>query len=100
MSGGLYQIVDAINAIGAASLTADELVKKLLADATAAKSATAGITGGAGGSGGAGAMPGGAGGPNATGGYTHGAGVKTTVRAAGQGLPADVIAFLKSFGGR
>jgi hypothetical protein len=83
MSSGLLRIVDAINAIGAASLTADELLKKLLADATAA---TAGITA--------------VNTANSTGGTTHGPGVKATVHAVGPGLPADVIAALKSFGGR
>jgi hypothetical protein len=83
MSGGLLKIVDAINAIGAASLTADELLKKLLADATAAAAGIKAVDA-----------------ASSTGGMTHGSGVKTTVRAVGAGLPADVIGALRSLSGR
>lgn len=83
MSEGIYKVVDAIDAIGAASLTSAQLLKQLLADATAAAAGIKAVDE-----------------ANSTGGTTGRSGVKTTVHALGPGLPADVIGALRSLGGR
>ena len=98
MSAGLYLVVDAISAIGAAAVASDKQVSQLLADATAASSAMAGMTGGSGGSG-MGSTAGADQGPNVTGGRGGGS-LKfgtTTVTPLG---PGALIADLKSLGGR
>jgi|ERR1017187_47398 hypothetical protein len=93
MSAGLYLVVDAINAIGAAAVVADGAVQKAAADATAATSALTGAAAATG------SQMGGQSGPdagsNTSGGVTNQSSMTVTVLT-----PAQLTAELRSLEGR